>query len=611
MSDDLLPYYNQELTYIRRLAADFATAHPKIAGRLRLGPDTIEDPHVSRLLEGFAYLNARIRQKLDDEFPELTDSLLEALCPYYLSPIPSMSIVDFALDRGQGGLAEGYTIPAGSQLESEPLSGQPCFFRTCYPAVLFPVEVTQAEYSGPPFKAPACPARSESNAILRIRLQCYDPAMTFADLQMSHLRFYLNAPAPYVYSLYEAIFNNTLQVALVSHAQSDRPFLLSPDCLQTVGFGPEDEVIPTNNRTFSGYRMLTEFFTFPAKFLFFDLTKLTPEARAHLGNECEVYFYLKHGDSTLEKNVSAESFRLGCTPIVNLFKQRAEPIALNQTALEYRVVPDSRRPLAMEVHSIDRVIGTSPQGKRQEYAPLYSFQHSSAVKQTTFWHASRRPAQHKGDSVDHGTEVYLSFVDLNLDVSAPPAWTLHVETTCLNRDLPRQLPFGGGQPKLRLSEAAPLSGLRCLIPPTPTRRPPLRHGARWRLISHLMLNHLSISGADMGAKAMREILSLYDFADSPETRSIIAGLISVTSRPTVQPLRDEFGSSFVRGTEITIELDEERFTGSGLFLFASVLERFLAQYCTINSFSRLVAKVRQREGELRRWPPRAGEKVLV
>lgn len=610
MSDDLLPYYNQELTYIRRLAAEFAKSYPKIAGRLRLGPDAVEDPHVSRLLEGFAYLNSRIRQKLDDEFPELTDALLDAVCPHYLAPIPSMSIVEFTLDRGQGGLVEGYTVPAGSVVESEPLGGQPCLFRTSYPARLYPIEVREAEYSGPPFKAPACPARGESNAILRIQLECFDPTVRFADLDLSRLRFYLNAPAPYVYSLYEAIFHNTLQVGLVGDAD-ERPVLLDPGCLQTVGFDAGDAVLPGSQRSLAGYRMLTEYFTFPNKFLFFDLANLTPPIRASLGRRCEIYFYLRRGDSTLEKNVNAETFRLGCTPIVNLFRQRAEPIALDQTTLEYRVTPDSRRPLAMEVYSIDRVVATSPEGQRRDFVPLYSFEHGTASKSGPFWHTTRRRAQSKGDVVDRGTEVFLSFVDLELKVSAPAQWTVHVETTCLNRDLPRQLPFGGGQPRLRLSEAAPLSAIRCLAPPTPTRRPPLRNGARWRLISHLMLNHLSISGFEDGARALREILSLYDFADSAETRSIIAGIVAVQSRPTVQPLRDRFGSTFVRGTQVTVELDEERFTGSGLFLFASVLERFLAQYCTINSFSQLVAKVRQREGELHRWPPRAGEQVLV
>lgn len=611
MSDELLPYYNQELTYIRRLAADFAQAYPKIAGRLRLGSETVEDPHVSRLLEGFAYLNARIRQKLDDEFPELTDSLLDALCPHYLAPIPAMSIVEFVLDRGQAGLVEGHQIPTGRTLETEPIDGQPCLFRTCYPVHLWPITVVDAEFSGPPFKAPPCQARSEANAILRIGLECMDPEMTFAKLQLSQLRFYLNATAPYVYMLYEAIFNNTLQVALASDSNDPEAVLLPPDCIRPVGFEPDQSVLPSSERTLTGYRMLTEFFTFPEKFLFFDLTGLSPKVRSKLGNRCELYFYFNRGDGALEKNVNEQTFRLGCTPIVNLFKQRAEPIALNQTALQYKVIPDARRPLAMEIYSIDRVVATSPRGKKTEFRPMYSFGHSSLQPQQTFWHASRRRAEIQGDDHDHGTDIYLSFVDLEMKVSAPAKWTVHVETTCLNRDLPRRLPFGGGQPKLRLSESAPLSQIRCLVPPTATRRPPLRHGTRWRLLSHLMLNHLSISGGEKGASALREILALYDIADSPETRSIIAGLVNVQSRPTVQPLRDERGTTFVRGTEVWVELDEERFTGSGLFLFASVLERFLAQYCSINSFIRMIAKVRQREGELRRWPPRAGEKALV
>jgi type VI secretion system protein ImpG len=321
-----------------------------------------------------------------------------------------------------------------------------------------------------------------------------------------------------------------------------------------------------------------------------------------------VFFYLNRVLPELERDVSADTFRLCCTPVVNLYRQRSEPIQLTHTETEYRVVPDARRPLAHEVYSIDRVNALPPEGEPVEFVPFFSVKHASEDHaRSRFWHSMRRPA---GGAVgDGGTEVFLSLVDLEFNPSAPADWTLDVETTCLNRDLPHRLPFGGDQPLLQFREGGALvSRILCLTPPTRTLRPALQRGALWRLISHLALNHLSLVDGGEGAEALREILKLYDFADSEETRSMIDGILSVQSRRVAG--RAESGA-VCRGVEVTIHLDEKRFAGSGLYLFACVLERFLGLYCTINTFTRLVATVEGRKKELRRWPPRMGEKVLV
>jgi type VI secretion system protein ImpG len=275
-------------------------------------------------------------------------------------------------------------------------------------------------------------------------------------------------------------------------------------------------------------------------------------------------------------------------------------------------VPDRRLPLAHEIYSIDRVVGSPPQGEAVEYRPFFSVKHAlDRGRDRTFWHATRRPAEEAGVSGDKGTDVYLALVDLEFRPSAPANWTLDVETTCLNRDLPERLPFGGDQPRLEMTQGKGLvARIRCLTPPSRTLRPELRHGTLWRLISHLSLNHLSLVGDDK-AEALREILKLYDLKDSEETRSQIDGLLSISGRRIVGPVKTEGPLAYCRGVEVTIRLDEDRFTGGGLFLFASVLERFLALYCTMNSFTKLIATVKGREGELRRWRPRLGEKVLA
>jgi type VI secretion system protein ImpG len=611
MSEALLPYYNRELSYLRRLGAEFAQANPKIAGRLRLGPDASEDPHVERLIQAVAYLNARIRYKLDDDFPEITDAVLSILYPHYQAPVPSMSIVQFELDPGQAELTAGTMIERGTMIETEPIQGDPCRFQTCYPTTLWPIEVVSASLSRPPFQAPATPRSSQAAAVLRLVLRCWSDKMTFDALELDTLRFFLKGQPQHIYPLYELLFNNVMEVALARGPADSAPILVEPSkTLRAVGFERDEGLMPYSARSFLGYRLLTEYFAFPEKYLFMDVAGLRTALRQLTESRLEIFLYLNRASGELEQNLSADTFRLGCTPIVNLYKHRAEPIALSHTESEYRIVPDARRPLAHEVYSVDRVTALAPDGTAVEHQPLFSVKHAAEGRERArFWQGTRRASSNQ---LDRGTEVYLSLVDLEFRPSVPTGWTLDVETTCLNRDLPHRLPFGGGQPHLQFAEGGALvSQIVCLTPPTPTLRPALKRGALWRFISHLSLNHLSLVERSEGADALREILKLYDFADSAETRTQIDGLLNVTSRRVVGRLGGGGADAVCRGVEVTAHFDEAKYSGSGLYLFVSVLDRFLALYCTINSFTRLIATVQGKKGELCRRPPRMGEKILA
>jgi type VI secretion system protein ImpG len=611
MSEALLPYYNRELSYLRRLGAQFAEAHPKIAGRLRLGPESSEDPHVERLIEAFAFLTARVRHKLEDDFPELTEALLGVLYPHYLAPLPSMAVVQLDLDPEQTELTAGYTVPRHSPLETEPIQGEPCRFRTCYPVTLWPIDLTAVHLGRPPFTAPATPASAAAASVLRLELICRGKAMTFRDLAPPSLRFYLKGQGQHADLLYELLFNHTLEVVLANSPDDPAPIVLDPECLRPVGFAGDESVLPYTARSFPGYRLLTEYFAFRQKFLFCDLTGLNSRLLSRIGPRLEVYLFLNRAVPDLESHLSADTFRLGCTPIINLYRHRAEPIELTQEEHEYRVVPDARHPLAHEVYTIERVSACGPDGREVEYRPFFSLQHAADDAEPAYWHAARRPAEDGAGALDQGTEMFLSLVDLHQSPAATAGWTVDVETTCLSRDLPQRLPYGGDQPRLQLTEGGgPVSRIACLTPPTRTLRPPLRRGALWRLVSHLSLGHLSLVDHDDKARALREILKLYDFVDSAEVRKMIDGIDGVRSRHVVGRVSGPHAAGFCQGVEITLAFDETKFNG-GLFLFASVLERFLALYCSVNSFTKLIATVKGREGELRRWSPRAGEKVLI
>jgi type VI secretion system protein ImpG len=489
-------------------------------------------------------------------------------------------------------------------LYSQSINGSPCRFRTCYPVTLWPLEVASARFDAPDRVSPA----PKAAAVIRLELRCLG-GISFADLELNSLRFFLHGESPLVYALYELLFNNTCQVQFrpLDDQKGVKPVVLPARCLKTVGFGPDEGILPYTPRSFLGYRLLQEYFAFPEKFLFFDLGELDRAVRARFRTGVEVLLFLDK-PPRLEQPISADTFRLGGTPIVNLFEQVAEPIRVTHAETEYRVIPDVGRQTATEVYSIDSVTSVSPHLPEPIiFEPFYSFKHATErEQQQAFWYTTRRPSVRKGDS---GTEVYLSLVDLNFRPTLPAVETLTLHVTCTNRDLAGRLPFGGERGDLELEGAAPLSRIRCLKKPTETVRPSLPRGAQWRLISHLALNYLSI--AEGGRDALQEILKLYDFSDSTVIRQQIAGITKVASRRVIGRPASMPWNGFCRGIEITLEFDEDLYVGSGVFLFASVLEKFFGLYGSLNSFTQLIATTKQREEPLKRWLPRAGEQILL
>ena len=624
MRDELLGYYERELAFVRQMGAEFARKYPKIASRLLLEGDRCEDPHVERLIEAFAFLAGRIRLKVDDEFPEITESFLNVLYPHYLAPIPSMAIVRFAPKEGT--LTAGFPIPRGTGLYSKPIQGTPCRFRTGYDTTVWPIEILSASLES---LDPVDTRGRWNEAVIKLSLSCMNELslnmLKKGDTQESikGLRFYLNGEPQVVYPLYEMIFNHATRVEIRPgpFASSRRtrklelpklPTITLPSsAINSVGFELDQSLLQYEPRSFPGYRLLSEYFALPEKFLFFDLDGLDEAARAGFLTRFDIHIYLRDVPP-LRGLVDATTFQLGCTPVVNLFSDIAEPIRLTSHQHEYQVVTDVRRPLALEVYSVDRVVSDDPQqGKSREFKPFYSLHHSNGGDDDpTFWFASRRPSQRPEDD---GTEVFLTLVDLDFNPHVPPTNVLTIHVTSTNRDLPAKLPFGGAEGDLEAEGAMPIARAHCLTKPTPTLRPPLNRGTQWRLISQLSLNHLSlVSGAaDESPEALQEILLLYDFMDSSASRRQIKGLKRIKSRPAVRQIGARIGSGFVRGIETTLEFDDEQYVGSGLFLFATVLERFLGLYASVNSFNELVAVTSQREGILKRWPPRAGQQILL
>lgn len=613
MRDDLLLYYERELDYLRKMAVQFAEKHPKVAARLALEPSKCEDPHVERLLEGFAFLAARVHLKLDDEFPEISEALLSVVYPQLTRPIPSLSIVEFQLDPEKGKLTTGLEIPRHAPLYSRPVGGVPCTFRTCYPTTLWPLEVTAGEWRAPSRLQPAVKATDSTGAV-RIELRTA-PDVKLPDLKIGRLRFYLDGEAGLMNLLYELLFNRLNRVLVRDPTPGSKmsPVSLPASALEPVGFSPEEELFPCGHGTFLGHRLLMEYFSFPEKFFFIDLVGLEDIWSGGFKDTFEVVFLISEveGDDRrqrLELELTKKSFRLGCTPVANLFPQIAEPIQLSQRRYEYEVLPDVRRPYAAEIFSVDEVtaINTSTQ-ETLIFEPFYSLRHSARNARTgCYWLARRRSSNRPNDE---GTDISLTLVDLSMRPMDPDANILSVRTTCTNRGLPARLPFGSEDGDFELEGAASLKRVVALRKPTPPIRPAAGKAAFWRLISHLSLNYLSL--VEDGREALQQILRLYDLGQAAYSQEVIESIRSVRSRRQFARVSSENGISFARGQRVEIDLDEDRFAGGGVFLFASVLEHFLALNASLNSFTQLVVTTPQRKEAMREWEPRTGRKLLI
>ena len=315
--------------------------------------------------------------------------------------------------------------------------------------------------------------------------------------------------------------------------------------------------------------MLTEYFCFPEKFLFIDID-LEGIWDEGFTNELNLYIYLDSSNTELERNISSENFALGCTPIINLFKQQADPLRLSHTQQEYQVIPDARIHDALEVYSIDEVKATMPDGSTIEHHRFYGLQHQLTNKDIShYWYGTRRDASMSPTPSNDGSEVFVSLTDLHFNPQTLASQTLTIKTHCINRDLPSKLPYGGGQPRLHCVDSAPppFTSISCITPPTHTVRPKTGDRARWRLLSHLNLNHLSITGDGESTDALKEILRLYDFNESASTRALINSIVKVSTQYMTAPITIDGRTTLCRGTQITIELDESQLAGTSAYMF--------------------------------------------
>jgi type VI secretion system protein ImpG len=608
-----LELYERELGYLRQMGDEFGKKYPAVAGRLLLEADRCGDPHVERLLEAFSFLAARIHLRLEDDLPELTEGFLDVVYPHYLRPIPALSIAEFRVDDSGTPSSSAVSIPAGSDLRTRrTVEGMPCRFRTSYPLELWPVEVAECAWRRPE-QIPSPPRVANAAAVLRLVLRCYKDVV-LSRLSMDRLTFYLAGEKSIGLALYELLSRNLIQILVrtPSRAAHD-PVALGPTSLRSMGFSPEESLLPQSARSLQGYRLLQEYFSFPEKFLFFTLESLQQAMPAMESQEMEILFYVGEFDrpersETLESGVSAQTLRLGCTPVVNLFGQVAEPILITQTRHEYPVVPGARHEPYLEAYAVESVTATNP-ARRSSTTLRPLFEHHfrpDSEEDRIFWRTSRRqsPIDDRRPST-----LYLSIVDVDGLLTDPGAEVLTAHCIWTNHNLPSRLTFGDEDGDFELETGTRIGTIRALHRPTPTCPPPAGAVQIWRLISQLSLNHLSLEPA--GVAAFQEILRLHNFTGAPHLDQQIRGIVSMQTRRHIALLQSDFGGVAARGTRVEMELDEASFAGGGAYLFSAVIDHFLGLYVSMNNFSQLSVRTNMRKEVLGEWPPRAGNQLVI
>jgi type VI secretion system protein ImpG len=647
MNREFLDLYNRELQLLNEQAREFASEYPGIAERLGGILEDRIDPMIGGLLEGAAFLAARVQLKLKHEFPEFTNNLLEQLVPHYLAPTPSVMLAKVLPTFGDNALRDGQAIAPGSYLDAafRQLDRQiACRYRLCGEIVVWPFELAGAEYfvSPAPLQALGLSVGTEVLAGMRLTLRfrtaprsedeppdsdaLVKPELRFAGCRTVNMPIYLTGSEADSIALYEQLFAHCNGIYFRCLDQFGDPIVqrAGPDCLAQVGFERENALFPNDNRVFEGFDLLREFFVFPRKFLGFKLTGLADVLPQMKAKTMDVVFAFTEVNSRLAAAVHPEMFALYAAPAINLFEKTTDRIALKSNQHEYQVIPDRSHYLDFEPHRLLDVYAHYPGGREKvPVQPLYSASldgRSTGPYYTLRRLPRRRTVEEKrlGLSSDYtGTDMFISLSESGGLDDVTSIAELSVRALCSNRHLTEHLPIGVGGADFHLVDDFSFE-IVCVAGPTPPREPVVAQlrsrtetahtgTVTWRLVNLLSTNHLGLveRGGGRNGNALRETLAMFAEMTDSVTERRIRGIRNVDSRPIVRRLRQRSGIGAARGIEISVTIDEKAFEGAGIFLLGAVLDRFFAEYSGFNHFTQTVVRSVER-GEVVRWPPRVG-----
>ncbi len=614
MDPRLLQAYNDELVYLREAAREFGDEHEVVAGRL--GPKFPDepDPYVERLLEGVAFLAARVHLKLDDQFPEFTQHLLQAVQPNYVAPTPAIAIAAFEPDHGDPALAAGLTLPRQARM-SAPTPGHDtaCQFRSTQDVTLWPLRVAEAEYLPTRAMVAGYQAGVDARAGVRIVFEATGEA-DLSSLTIDSLPIYLSGSEAVPGELYRHLLGEVAAVV----GGPDAQHLTRLPKPEAYGFGDDCAVLPHDGRSFRGYRILSEYFACPERFLFVDLKGLR-QAFAGCGRRCEIVVLFAREAAALRGLVNADTLRLFCSPVVNLFELQLANTPVVSTQHEHEVLPDRSRRLDYEVYRLLDVKALDRKGQSHPVAPLHAvgsqlYDWRDAVYYVTRLRTRRlstREQRRRKRSDYVGSETWISLTAPNQTERLANITELSMRALVTNRELPELLRLGGKGDRLTLSDAAVKSAV-LVRPPSRPRPPKGLSDAAWRVIAHLTPNYSSFTEGtpEEAANRLHNHLVLYGQDDDTAMKRQVDGIRRVSSSPTTRRLGGADRAAFARGLKMRITLDDAAFENGRMYLFASVLERFLSEFASINTFIETTFDSPEL-GDFAHWAPRLGLRPTI
>lgn len=577
-------YYEEELRYLYDSGKEFAKAHPDRAQFLNVDAVGDRDPYVERLFEGFAFLAGRIREKLDDSFPELTEGLINLLWPHFHHTIPSLTIIECKPRKGH--LQEMRILPRGSEVLSNPVGGDAvtCKFITTSDIRLNPLSLNTIGKA----------VDTRGNASLTFNFEI-DSGVKWQSLSLAPLRFYLHAELPTALALHQLLLRHIVKAEVILDDGRSRTEIDPSLLTRAGGFSDKEALLPGDGRAFRGYELLLEYFVYPEKFLFVDFSgfeAVLPPDPPPSKFSLVLTFNRNFPEN---KPFGVENFRMHCSPAVNLFLHDTEPVVNSGRAIEYLVRADSHsRSYAM--HSLVSVVGIDRKsGERYMYEPFHTFKSIGKTGIRTY-------TTHFRQGLDNQRELFITIGGKQAEEGVLSEENLSIEAWCTNGVLPREeLREGsitrGGQ------DFPDFVMFTNITRPTLPCQPPPGEDYLWVFLSHLGATYTSFSSPD----TLKAFLKLYEWSHS-EGR---ARRIEAISGVDIKPVESLFGGSIVRGIEFSVSLQESEFVDSGdMFLFGEVLKEFLSQYVSINSFLELAIIARPSGREIR-WNSLRGRKCPI
>jgi len=606
--DSLLPYFEHELTLFNKQSKEFAKKYPKIANRLLMAHDTVDDPHIERLIQAFSLISARINKKLDDSYADFTESLLSVLYPDYIKPFPSVSIAQFNLGVHAHNLSEPITVDKHHKFFTQKINGTACQFQSTQAVTLFPLSISDVRFET--HQEVSDPQHGLLNGCISIQFKGLNAGFDYQQLLHLGVDLYIDQDASQGTSLWDLLWCDVKQTHIITH----KKHVIAGSPFKPLGFEPEQQLLPNHRAPNSSAALLKEYFYFPEKFNFLQLDLSDHSSQFTIdssGFELRCYFKFDKKNTIRLKNLQqldSSSLKLFCTPVVNLFKTAAKPILVTQQSMYYDLVPDARALFQHEIYDVEKVIESKQINNRQVqqvYHPFYALTHYEQKNDGRYYHVKRDKDMAE---FQQGFEYQILFTDKS-SVATTGSVSMSAVLTCTNRDLPSQIVFGQSRGDLFCDSMTGFSSVSLLKQPSRTARFEYTGDERWRLISMLSLNFLSLASKD--AKLIKEYLSLYDITQSASNALLIDGIVSVETRIEARKIQRTPQPGFVRGTIIDICINRSHFSGVSIRQFAQLLSYVLGYHASLNSFVEVIILDAVTREEVCRCQPRSGLTPLM